>query len=130
MGLRLPMLGSCAVGQAGFGAGSGVREEKGHIPEAEGRVTTLSRAAEVWLLRSGCVSVGRRASGGGVGGEGRPRVDWPRPSSGLTCPRPGAHYQDFALFGGGGLLLGGVGRGQSSRNRKGGGWPLCSLSAD
>lgn len=92
MGLRLPMLGSWAVGQAGFGAGSGVREEKGHIPEAEGRVTTLSRAAEVWLLCSGCVSVGRRASGGGVGGmggEGRPRVDWPRPISGLTCPRLG-----------------------------------------
>lgn len=70
VGLGLPKLGSWAAGQAGFGAGSGVREEKGHVSEAEGRVTVPTRAAEACLPRSGCVSVGARASMGGVGAMG------------------------------------------------------------
>lgn len=68
------LTGSRATGQAGFGAGSGVREEKGHISEAGGRGTMPARAAEAWLPYSGCFwrLEGFYGRCGRYGREGRP----------------------------------------------------------
>lgn len=73
--------------------------------------------------------VGLRASAGGVGGlggEGRPGVDQarPRPSVSMAWSSSGGLCPHLGMWG-----SGGGGRGQSTRNRKGG-WPFCALERD